>query len=974
MNNTGEPDGTISSELEKACADEKIHLLGTVQSHGFLMVVDMASECIVQVSSGIVRYWPGLQDAAALIATPLADWVDGLDASDRLTITSLQAKPTLIPHWTPCFMRADSEPGQPHGLTWECMAHRSGKLAVLEWLPQARDVNEVQRQRQLFSDISKVIAHLRKADRLDSFFQDCLKVLQEFSGFQRVMIYRFLPDGAGEVVAEQTADGYAPRFIGLRFPAGDIPIQARTLYLTNRIRVIADAEAPTDTLVPAVLIDGTVLDQSHCILRGMAPVHLCYLHNMEVRATLTLSIVLEGRLWGLIACHHDQPKVSPYQIREGLRQVCELMTEITNMRIETLFQLETVRQRRSFDNFLKKFQRALAQDVDVSAVLNAWLPEILLKFKANSFGLKMGNFSYVGGPAARAGIPHQVLSEVASRASLSGTTTVMWDDVLTSKNQPLEFLPDAAGLLLVQRYKEDMIFCFVTRQELVKQVRWAGEPVNQMTPQPDGRIRLEPRSSFAEWKQSIRGQSARWERIDAECLKMLLQSLNDAHQLHVNRTLQKDLAGRAHHDPLPGLYNRRSMEDEVAKRLQNGQLDVALMLLDIDHFKSINDTYGHEVGDLVLQQLSLRLRAVIRELDLIARLGGDEFMLLFQLRRPDPALALMFAERLHQSITPKFEINGKQLKMGISLGIAIPPAHGRTVDELLRHADLALYQAKSLGRSRSVVFELAMETDQRDDYLLERDLNDAVEANQLSLVFQPKVDLVSRRVVGLEALVRWNHPTRGQSSPAIFIPIAERSDQIVQIDRWVMRAAIAEQAKWRARGLAMLPVAVNLSIADILPVNLIGYLQQLLSEYQVPATALEVEVTESCFMRQMAQSQEVLLALNQCGIATTLDDFGTGFSSLSYLRQLPLQSLKIDQSFIQAMLGDPNTEKLTQAIVAMGVALNMNIVAEGVETKEQMNWLLAHGCHIGQGYFFSPPVASEDVHQVIERIEVRLAS
>jgi EAL domain-containing protein (putative c-di-GMP-specific phosphodiesterase class I) len=308
------------------------------------------------------------------------------------------------------------------------------------------------------------------------------------------------------------------------------------------------------------------------------------------------------------------------------------------------------------------------------------------------------------------------------------------------------------------------------------------------------------------------------------------------------------------------------------------------------------------------------------------------------------------------------------------VGIAIPPAHGRTVSELLRHADLALYQAKSQGRSRSVVFELAMAADQREYYLLERDLDEAVERNQLSLVFQPKVDLISRKVVGLEALVRWNHPTRGQSSPGAFIPVAEHSDQIIRIDRWVMRSAIAEQARWLSHGLGKLPIAINLSIADILSPNLIRYLTGLLEEYQVPPSAVEIEVTESCFMRQLGETRSVLRALNENGIATALDDFGTGFSSLSYLRQLPLQCLKIDQSFTQSMLQDPNAEKLTQAIVAMGIALKMSIVAEGVETREQMNWLLAHGCHIGQGYFFSPPVPPEDVHQVIERIEVRLTA
>jgi diguanylate cyclase (GGDEF)-like protein len=975
---------TIPAELEKTCAQEPIHLLGTVQSYGFLMVVDVASRCIVQVSSGIVRHWPGLTDAAALIATPLSDWVAAAQGSDApgavldvaLDLASLPASHLVALPWRPRFEHTGAEPAVPGALQWECLGHRSQGMALLEWLPVNGSIDEVRRQNQIFADFGEVIARLRRAEGFDAFFGECVKVLQEISDFDRVMIYRFLADGCGEVVAEHTSRDYQQKYLGLRFPASDIPSQARTLYLTNKLRVLADVEGAMDALVPPTLPSGEALDQSHCMLRGLSSVHLSYLRNMGVRATLTLSIVCDGKLWGLIACHHHQPRTPPYQIREGMRQVCELLAEIANMRIEALSHLEAVRQRLTLDLLLNQFYQALIQDGDIPSVLEEWLPKLLSAFNANNLGVRIGTLAYVGGPGKRQGATHQILDEVAARLDSRHPSPdgIMVDDLLTSKTRSLEFLPEAAGLLLAQRHVEDNIFCFVTRQEMVQQVRWGGEPVKDLVSLPDGQVRLEPRRSFAEWQQSVRGHSEPWRPMDAEVLQNLLRILSEVDKLQANRKMQETLHWRAHHDHLTGLYNRRAMEDEVSRRLEDGQYNAALMLLDLDHFKKINDTYGHETGDQVLQQLSLRLKAVMREFDLLARLGGDEFMLLLQLPHPNPATALTFAERLHQVVAAPFKINGQQFRLGISVGIAIPPGHGRTVSELLRHADLALYQAKYQGRSRSVVFELAMAENQLDYYLLERDLNEAVDGNQLSLVFQPKVDLISRKVVGLEALVRWNHPSRGENSPSVFIPIAEHSDQIIRIDRWVMRSAIAEQARWRTRGLTKLPIAINLSIADILSPNLVRYLTGLLKEYEVPPDALEIEVTESCFMRQLGQTQSVLRALNENGISTTLDDFGTGFSSLSYLRQLPLQCLKIDQSFTRSMLEDTNAEKLTQAIVAMGNALKMSIVAEGVETRDQMNWLLAHGCHIGQGYFFSPPVPSEDVHRVIERIEVRLAA
>ncbi len=968
------PDGTIPAELEQTCAMEPIHLLGTVQSYGFLLVVDIDSRRIVQVSEGVVRHWPGLQQAGALIAAPLADLVASMTLPDTLDLGAL---PTSAPVPLPWRMRFEhAQALQEHGATvqWECFGHRIGRIALLEWLPVNGGIDEAWRKSQIFADFGTVVARLRLADRLDAFFEECARVVQGLTDFDRVMVYRFLADGCGEIVAECTCRGYQTKFLGMRFPASDIPTQARKLYLTNTLRVLADVEAPMDNLVPLALPDGSALDQSHCLLRGLSQVHLSYLRNMGVRATLTLSIVCHGRLWGMIACHHHRPKTPPCQVREGLRQMSGLLAEIASMRIEALSNLETMRRRLEMDHLLSQFHQALVLDGDMSVVLDDWLPRLLEAFNANNFGVRMGTLVYAGGTGKRQGTAHQILDEIGIRTDSAnrGTNVAMWDDLLASTRPGIESLPETAGLLLAQRYEEDVIFCFMSRHEVVQHVRWGGEPGKGIVTLPDGRVRLEPRRSFAAWQQSVMGHSEPWAQGDADALQNLLRILSDVNKLQVNRQLQEALHWRAHHDHLTGLYNRRAMEEEVSRRLEDGQFNTALMLLDLDHFKKINDTYGHETGDHVLQQLSQRLKAVTREFDLLARLGGDEFMLLQQIPRPSPATALILSERLHQAVAIPFDVSGQRVRLGVSVGIAIPPGHGRTVGELLRHADLALYQAKTQGRSRSAVFESAMALEQLDYYQLERDLDEAVDRNQLSLVYQPKVDLVSRKVVGLEALLRWNHPERGQNSPGSFIPIAERSDQIIHIDRWVMRSAIAERARWQVDNLMMVPVAINLSIADILSPNLLTDLTQLLDEYHVVPGALEIEVTESCVMRDLGQTQSVLRSLNDRGIATSLDDFGTGYSSLSYLRQLPLQCLKIDQSFVHTMLSDPSAGKLTQAIIAMGIALDMVIVAEGVETREQMDWLLAHGCHIGQGYFFSPPVPPEDVQDVIERVELRL--
>lgn len=964
---------TISTELENSCASEPIHLLGTVQPHGFLIVVELASERIVQVSNGIVRYWPGLEEVTAPVGQPVTEWIKGITPGGDGSLSSLpEAYPLSMP-WRPRFERSQGAPPGTVVENWECLGHRIHGWAVLELLPSGAEVNNGQMQSHTFAEITRAISRLRHAEQLDSFFKDCVKVVQEFSGFDRVMIYRFLPDGCGEVVAEHTAPAYPTRFLGLRFPATDIPSQARLLYLKNRLRVLADVEASPDALVPPMLPNGMPLDQSQCLLRGLSQVHLSYLHNMGVRATLTLSLVCDGKLWGLIACHHHSPKVPPQQVRESLRQICEFVAEVTTMRIESLSKIEMVRTRLSLDHLLNRIRQALTKAHDIRSELAAWLPELLRAFHASNFGVRIGPFDYVGGSGRQIGSVRTVLDEVGQRvdAPLAVSGIVTWDDMLAEGQRPLACLPDAAGLLLAQHHENDTDFCFVTRPEVVQQVRWGGRPHKHAVRVPKGRVRLEPRRSFSEWKQALRGHAEGWTEVEAEALTTLLQIIGEVSKLHLNRKLQKKLHWRAHHDQLTGLLNRQAMEEEVSRRLRAEQFNCALLLLDLDNFKKINDTYGHGSGDIVLQQLSNRLTTLVGAFDLLARLGGDEFMVLLKLHTPDASLALNLAECFHQVLKTPFGMNGQQVHLGMSIGIALPPKHGRTMSELMRRADLAMYHAKSLGRSRSVVFEPMMESNQLDFYRLEHELDAAVEQKQLALAFQPKVDLLSGCVVGLEALVRWNHPRRGCCNPAVFIPVAERSDQIIQIDRWVMRAAVEAQADWLAAGHAVLPVAINLSMADILSANMVRYVDELLTNCDVPATALEVEVTESSMMSEPEKTKSVLQALNQRGIATTLDDFGTGFSSLSYLRQLPLQCLKIDQSFIHNMLLDSNAEKLTQTIIAMGKALEMHVVAEGIETTEQIHWLIDHGCTIGQGYFFSKPVNGNDIYDVIERIELK---
>jgi predicted signal transduction protein with EAL and GGDEF domain len=354
---------------------------------------------------------------------------------------------------------------------------------------------------------------------------------------------------------------------------------------------------------------------------------------------------------------------------------------------------------------------------------------------------------------------------------------------------------------------------------------------------------------------------------------------------------------------------------------------------------------------------------------LLSRVGGDEFLLLAEIAVPDPHLAGHIAQRLHASVTEPFELGGQLVRLGLSIGVSLPPGHGIIATDLMRRADHALYRAKRTGRSSTVIFDKAMEEGIHNQYEMERDLQDAIGKKQLTLAFQPEVDLLSGQVIGFEALLRWTHPVRGPVGPNLFIPLAERSDLINHLGEWVLRNALGSVANWRSEGRDPLPIAVNVSMTEVASGRLVPTIKQLLAEYDLPPECLTIELTESVIMQDLKLAMSVLGELRALGIRAALDDFGTGYSSLSYLRQLPLTMLKVDQSFTAELTTDAHSRSLTQAIIRMADALNMTTIAEGVETVGQLNWLRKHHCRIGQGYLFSPAVEAAQAHATVARVQ-----
>ena len=422
----------------------------------------------------------------------------------------------------------------------------------------------------------------------------------------------------------------------------------------------------------------------------------------------------------------------------------------------------------------------------------------------------------------------------------------------------------------------------------------------------------------------------------------------------------------AHFDALTGLPNRLLLNDRCQHALRaarRGNQPVALMFLDLDHFKNINDSLGHRVGDEVLVELASRLKSVVREQDTVSRLGGDEFILL--LPDTDAVGAAHVADKLLQAALKPFQIEQHELTVTPSIGIALYPKDGTDLDTLSKCADAAMYRAKGDGRNSYRFFTTEIQAHSDRTLLLDNALRRAMERDQLELHYQPQISMETGQTVGAEALLRWHHPELGAVSPAEFIPVAESSGLILPIGEWVIRTAVKQLACWVQQGMAPITMAVNVSSVQFRHANLPQLISNILEDAGLPARQLELELTESVAMTNPLGAIAVMDALHQRGVQMSIDDFGTGYSSLSYLKRFQVYKLKIDQSFVRDIEQDPDDKAIVGAIISMASSLGLKTIAEGVETEGQLEFLRARGCTEAQGYYFSSPLPAQEFERYV---------
>lgn len=427
----------------------------------------------------------------------------------------------------------------------------------------------------------------------------------------------------------------------------------------------------------------------------------------------------------------------------------------------------------------------------------------------------------------------------------------------------------------------------------------------------------------------------------------------------------------AQYDPLTGIPNRQFFNDQLTRATARARRDgrkVTLLFLDLDAFKVVNDTLGHDAGDRLLKEVADRIRRSVRTGDIVARLGGDEFAVMLEGLSSARDVETL-ATGLLEVIAQPYHIADRQLTITTSIGITMYPNDNSDTQMLLKNADIAMYQAKEFGRNNFKFFHEQMHADLMQYHELERDIREAIHLGQFHLAYQPKVNVRINQLQGLEALLRWESPSRGSVSPADFIPVAEESGHIIPLGYWVLNEVCLTLKSWQDKGLTPVPVSVNVSARQFQQPDFHKRVAEVLRKHEIDPTLIEIELTEGLVMEDIEAAQRELAQLKQIGLRISIDDFGTGYSCLSYLRRFPIDVLKIDKSFVQEIGGSRDGESIIDAIISLAKSLRLETVAEGVETAAQLHYLLDHGCHVVQGFLFGKPMEMNLIEPLLTALE-----
>ena len=850
--------------------------------------------------------------------------------------------------------------------------------------------------------LNRITNRIRNSLELQEILTTTAREIRSFLGSDRVKVYRFEADGSGEVIAESLNGDNLSSMLGLRFPAGDIPDSAREMFVKARQRVIVDVGLKHQTINRLDCPEtGKTLAVEDIRYSPVDPCHAEYLEAMGARSSLTVPILHRNQLWGLLACHHSKPK----RFSDRELNMVQLLVDQLSIAIAQSFLLSQARQQARDEAAINQITSLLHSPLEINEIQQSVIEQTVKHLRgsggrlyiAAEFGdrpallytcgqqpldadLELSSFwqqimgfanqddrEKTADNTSQLGIFQNLYSQHYSSidTNISNLTVPHLYAISDISQEPqlkslsANFLAASIESILAVplQYRQQCIGCLtVFRGAVETEILWAGRSGS------DARSDR-PRQSFAAWKETKIGEAKKWSSDELKLAKSLGTHL---YMAAMQRRVEAMIRHQASHDQLTGLANRLLFNERLSLALANAHQNaemLAVIFLDLDRFKNVNDTLGHPVGDLLLQGVSRRLTNCLRVGDSIARWGGDEFtVLLYNINSPEEAT--LICQKIIQSLSSPFDFDGVELYTKASLGIALAPYDGEDAETLLKNADAAMYKAKQRGRNNYQFYTQAIGSKVSEELNLENQLYKALKKSEFVLHYQPQINLNTGKIVGMEALVRWQHPERGLIFPDRFIPLAEETGFICQIDEWVMRAACLQNREWQLLGLPPMRIAVNLSCRQFLQPNTVQTIAEILSETELNPEYLEVEITETIAMTDVNFTVSVLQHLQEMGIHISLDDFGTGYSSLWSLKNLPLNNLKIDKSFVADLQEGSSGATIVKVAIALGQGLNLQVIAEGVETAEQLAFLQSLHCEIGQGYFFSKPIPAAAATQL----------
>ena len=924
----------MSDLLLSECDREPIQIPGAVQPHGALMVADPDTWTVTHASNNLTDFI-GMAAAAAL-GRPLAD-VLGEEVA------------TLLRH------DVVARRGSPAGTTLETglwgeplrvVAHlsRSGGVCI-ELLRETPSASA----EQALAQAQRLVQSLRLSRSCEGLCAIVVNEIRRLTGFDRVMVYRFDEDGSGEVIAEDRGAG-VDSFLGLRYPASDIPQQARRLYLMQRLRIIPDVDAPAAALLAAPDLSAADVDLSHSSIRAVSPIHLRYLRNMGVVATAVVSLIVGGRLWGMLVCHHSSPR----QVGAELRAVLDLIGQVMSVMLGSLSERALAEDRLRRQRALGAIVSRLGQHGLVLAeALAAAGGELLKLVPADGAVVILDDRCITIGRAPAAGTFRAISSAVGA---LGADDVAATQTLAAAMDQRPESLEGFAGALLLPIPCCGGGSVVWLRNELSRTVHWAGNPAKPIADDASGR--LQPRESFAAWKEEVHGQSAAWTETDIDAARDLRRAIEEALARRSEANLLMHLRDT---DPLTGLGNRSAVEEHLsALAAMPDRPRTVLVFLNIDRFRKINESLGYAAGDALLVQVANRLRLAAAPGELLVRLGADEFVILTS----DGSTASDLATRVFGVFAQPFETARRKLQLYASIGVADSLALHHDPTGLLSAAEAAMRRAKQQGGNRVSDLAQSVQAESERQLMLEQEMDAALRMSreQFHIALQPIVSVADGKLRCWEALARWNHPTLGNVPPDIFIPIAEHCGLIYTVGDLVMDAAL-RHAVDAPPAASPEEQDVYLSV-NVSPLQLArkGFADDLAAKLEAAGLAPErlcVEVTESVLADR--EALDAIAAARALGVLVAVDDFGVGYSSLSTLRRLPADVVKLDRSFLPPPDASPSAEDLAflEAVTTLARTAGLQLVLEGVESQPQLHAAVRAGVDAVQGFLIARPMTGE---------------